>query len=82
MTVCLIIISALVAVGLPLYLLHKRDEAKAEAGAGKPQPLPSQSDGNAGCCGMHITCERDSLLPSVSEKIDYYDDEEDRKSVV
>ncbi len=25
---------------------------------------------------MHITCERDSLLASVSEKIEYYDDEE------
>lgn len=25
---------------------------------------------------MHITCEKDSLLAAVSEKIDYYDDEE------
>jgi len=25
---------------------------------------------------MHITCERDSLLASVSETIEYYDDEE------
>ena len=28
------------------------------------------------CCGMHITCEKDWLLASVSEKIEYYDDEE------
>lgn len=29
-----------------------------------------------GCCGMHMTCERDSLLAAVSTKIVYYDDEE------
>lgn len=28
------------------------------------------------CCGMHITCEKDSLLASVSKEIEYYDDEE------
>ena len=25
---------------------------------------------------MHITCEKDSLLASVSKKVEYYDDEE------
>lgn len=30
----------------------------------------------AGCCGMHMTCERDSLLAAVSTRITYYDDEE------
>jgi hypothetical protein len=29
-----------------------------------------------GCCGQHEVCERDSLLAAVSERIDYYDDEE------
>lgn len=29
-----------------------------------------------GCCGMHMTCERDSLLSAVSPSIVYYDDEE------
>lgn len=29
-----------------------------------------------GCCGMHMTCERDSLLAAVSTKVVYYDDEE------
>ncbi len=28
------------------------------------------------CCGMHNTCERDSLLAAVSSHIVYYDDEE------
>lgn len=31
---------------------------------------------NNGCCGQHITCEKDSLLSAVSPKIEYYDDEE------
>ena len=28
------------------------------------------------CCGMHETCEKDSLLAAVSKDIEYYDDEE------
>lgn len=28
------------------------------------------------CCGMHETCERDSLLTGVSKEIEYYDDYE------
>lgn len=36
-------------------------------------------DGNSGdgvCCGMHITCEKDSLSTAASTEIIYYDDEE------
>jgi hypothetical protein len=38
----------------------------------------TEGDGDDGqeCCGMHITCEKDSLLASVSKEIEYYDDEE------
>ncbi|WP_165155838.1 phospholipase [Parabacteroides sp. ZJ-118] len=28
------------------------------------------------CCGQYETCERDSLLAAVSQKIEYYNDEE------
>lgn len=28
------------------------------------------------CCGLHMTCEKDSLLADVSQTIDYFDDEE------
>ena len=69
MQVVLIILCALSAVGLPLYLLHKREERKA--GGELPITPPEQQ-----CCGLHLTCEKDSLLASVSEKIEYYDDEE------
>lgn len=34
------------------------------------------SSSGGGCCGMHSTCERDSLLAAVSPRIVYYDDEE------
>lgn len=40
------------------------------------QSIESSPSSIGGCCGMHMTCERDSLLPAVSTKIVYYDDEE------
>lgn len=40
---------------------------------------PGDGEGDASdgvCCGMHITCEKDSLSTAVSTEIIYYDDEE------
>lgn len=74
MIVALIILAALVAVGLPLYLSHRRYQARLEAGQATPEPVAEEAGED--CCGMHITCEKDSLLASVSSKIEYYDDEE------
>ena len=43
-------------------------------------PLAEGSEGvvipDAECCGMHETCEKDSLLAAVSKDVEYYDDEE------
>lgn len=37
----------------------------------------SSDDGESSiCCGMHITCEKDSLSTAASTEIIYYDDEE------
>lgn len=80
MIVALIILAAMVAVGLPLYLLHRRDLARGvsddsetvDTSASEPT---SDIDSDA-CCGMHITCEKDSLLASVSQSVEYFDDEE------
>ncbi len=73
MIVAFYISIALIIVGTILYILHKRDlhrnpptEPAAEA----------ESEAEEDCCGMHITCEKDSLLASVSPEIVYYDDEE------
>lgn len=90
MIVSLIILGALVGVGLLLYLLHKpEDEASAPAAEEprkEPQTPPrqpaqatqpaAQEEDSGECCGMHMTCEKDSLLAAVSEKTEYYEDEE------
>lgn len=73
MEVSLIILAALIAVGLVLYLHDRHGRKKAEA---KGLEEPAFNEPEEQCCGMHITCERDSLLASVSDKIEYYDDEE------
>lgn len=75
MMVFLIILAALAGVGLPLYLLHRMEErGKPESGT-RPREEEASGDDEA-CCGMHVTCEKDSLLAGVSETIDYFDDEE------
>lgn len=81
MTVSLIILGALLLVGGVLYAFHRRDIKRGTAQAptlGQVQdpPLPTDPADEEVCCGMHITCERDSLLASVSPTIEYYDDEE------
>lgn len=87
MIVALIILAALVAVGLPLWLLHRRDTADDVQSPPPPPPEPlSKTEESApapdieidsdACCGMHITCEKDSLLASVSREVEYFDDEE------
>lgn len=75
MIVALYILLALVVVGLILYLLDRRsryaEEPTTEDKAKVPEP-----DKEEECCGMHITCERDSLLAGMSDEIEYFDDEE------
>lgn len=72
MIVALYILLALVAVGTVLYILHRRDLRKHGINPADDEPVEPQEE----CCGMHVTCERDSLLASVSTEIEYYDDEE------
>lgn len=78
MTVALILLAALVGVGLLLYLTHRPDSPKKTEDPEKPQndALSSADSADEECCGMHITCERDSLLAAVSPEVEYYDDEE------
>lgn len=70
MEVSLIIIGALVVTGILLYLFDRRQRLKF------PEDEPAYNEPEEACCGMHITCEKDSLLASVSREIVYYDDEE------
>lgn len=74
----LILLAAIVGVGLILYLEHRSFlRRKARNAADLPEEAPAAPEGESEeCCGMHITCERDSLLAALSETIEYYDDEE------
>lgn len=81
MEVSLIILGALAAVGAILYFFHRRDIRRGEAEAPtlppvSDPPLPTDPTDEEVCCGMHITCERDSLLAGVSREVEYFDDEE------
>lgn len=84
MIVSLILLIALIAVGSLLYfehLLYRRRKARKaqgnpEAVAEEATETTANADEDEECCGMHITCEKDSLLAAVSPDIVYYDDEE------
>jgi hypothetical protein len=70
MEVSLIILGAMIVVGTILYI-HDRISRRNEKPDEPPYVEPQQE-----CCGLHMTCERDSLLTAVSDEIEYYDDEE------
>lgn len=77
MTVALIILAALVGAGILLYAhecITARSRRETEDAAGEEaQQAEAQQQG---CCGMHISCEKDSLSTAASTEIVYYDDEE------
>lgn len=78
MILALYILLALVGTGLVLWWLDCRGRSR-RADAASGEDVPDESADTApddGCCGMHITCEKDSLLASVSPEIEYFDDEE------
>ena len=81
MTVILILAGSLLLTGTLLWLHHRYgpqpqqgDDSSADGTSGSMADGSRNDDSE--CCGMHITCERDSLLASVSATIEYYDDEE------
>lgn len=74
MMLALYIFLAIVAVGVVLKLTDRPRRAGASADSAPDTPT-TQPEGEE-CCGMHITCEKDSLLTAVADKIEYYEDEE------
>ena len=72
MNAALIILAIIVVVGATLYMQHKISEAQNPS---QEESCDQQIDDEV-CCGMHLTCEKDSLLASIDEEIVYYDDEE------
>lgn len=63
----------MVVVGAALYLHFRLTGGQSSDG---PADSPAFQVEDEECCGMHITCERDSLMSSLSDTIEYYDDEE------
>lgn len=77
MTGALIILAALLVTGSVLWALdrrHRQPEPETDGGEGEQVAVAAAAGEE--CCGMHITCEKDSLLAAVSREIEYYDDEE------
>lgn len=74
MNLALILLAVITGTGALLYLHHRLTAPGPDSDTGKTaaESEPPQEE----CCGMHITCEKDSLLAAVSQKIEYYDDEE------
>lgn len=74
MTVFFIILAALVAVGLTLYLHHRITERRENMETTPvPEPAPAtDTSGQEVCCGAHAICEK-GLPPA---KPVYFDDEE------
>lgn len=76
MEAALIILASIVIVGLVLYIHHRLTASSASSDAESTSVADSAQQPDQECCGMHVTCEKDSLLSAVSDKIVYYDDEE------
>lgn len=71
-----IILAILVAGGGIIYLLDRGGRRKGFEKDAKPDMSDESESGDGVCCGMHITCEKDSLSTAASTEIIYYDDEE------
>lgn len=83
MTAILILAASIVVVGMLLFIHHRittpapsRTEREDGVDTTSPAAGGDSSSDDGECCGMHITCEKDSLLAAVSETIEYFDDEE------
>ncbi len=75
----LIILLVTIAAGVILYLHDRRtrrdkDNSVTADSAAETTPADTgTADGE--CCGMHITCEKDTLL-TISDTAEYYEDED------
>lgn len=74
MEVSAILLAVIVGVGLVLYVHHRLTGGDAEP-ADVAQAAVQEAD-ETECCGMHITCEKDSLVAGMDSELLYYDDEE------
>lgn len=62
--------------GILGWIDSRRRTQRIALGLEQEEAEMPHTSASGGCCGMHMTCERDSLLAAVSPNIVYYDDEE------
>lgn len=72
-----IIAISIVVVGIVLYVHHRLCYGDTNVKAAADEVANADGEAKAEeCCGLHIVCEKDSLLSALSPEIIYYDDEE------
>lgn len=74
-----IILAILIVGGALIYILDNGGQRKENTSTQEPtnnENETGESAENEVCCGMHITCEKDSLSTAASTEIIYYEDEE------
>ena len=74
-----IILAILIVGGALIYVLDNGGRRKENVSTQEPTNNVNEageSADNEVCCGMHITCEKDSLSTAASTEIIYYEDEE------
>ncbi|MBR6745853.1 MAG: phospholipase [Muribaculaceae bacterium] len=74
-----IILAILIVGGALIYILDNGGRRKENTSTQEPtnnENETGESAENEVCCGMHITCEKDSLSTAASTEIIYYEDEE------
>ena len=72
MTGLLIIVAVTAAIGFILWIFDRRNPERKKEISEKPETLPQEEEE---CCGMHLVCEKNSLILH-DDKIEYYEDEE------
>lgn len=71
-----IIFAILVVGGAIVYLLDKDGRHRTQPSEENELNAASGHSNDEGCCGMHLTCEKDSLSTAMSTEVVYYEDEE------
>lgn len=74
----IVLVVFLIGIGLIALLAGyvQNREIKKKIERGELDEYPEVVEVDTECCGQHQLCEKDSLLAAVSQKIEYYEDEE------
>ena len=71
-----IIVFFILALAVSNYIQRKKGNTRERETPLPPIDVRTKQEKESGCCGMHETCEKDSLIAAFTEKPEYFDDEE------